>query len=47
MLDSASFDFWVGKWNLTWDEGNGDMGKETNEIEKTLDGKVFGKIDWL
>ena len=35
------FDFWVGKWELTWDEGNGKMGKGTNEIEKILDGKVI------
>nr|WP_288935161.1 hypothetical protein [uncultured Allomuricauda sp.] len=35
------FDFWVGKWDATWDEGNGKIGKGTNRITKTLDGKVI------
>ncbi len=40
-LDSASFDFWVGKWDLTWDDGDGKVGKGTNHIVKTLDQKVI------
>ncbi len=35
------FDFWVGKWNLTWDIGEGKIAKGVNHIEKTLDGKVI------
>ncbi|MDN5211068.1 hypothetical protein QQ020_03375 [Fulvivirgaceae bacterium BMA12] len=38
---SAAFDFWVGKWTLTWDEGNGSIGKATNNIVKILDDKVI------
>ena len=35
------FDFWIGKWEVSWDEGNGKTGRGTNVIEKTLDGKVI------
>lgn len=35
------FDFWVGKWDASWDEGDGKMGKGTNTISKILDGKVL------
>lgn len=35
------FDFWVGNWEVTWDEGDGKHGKGTNLIEKTLDGAVI------
>ena len=35
-VDSALFDFWVGKWNLTWDDGDGKMGKGTNHIHRTM-----------
>lgn len=34
------FDFWVGKWEVSWEEGDG-MGHGTNHIEKTLDGTVI------
>lgn len=34
------FDFWVGKWEVSWEEGDG-MGRGTNHVEKTLDGKVI------
>jgi len=37
----TAFDFWVGEWDLTWDEANGDVGKGTNHIIKILDGKVI------
>lgn len=36
-----SYDFWVGKWNLTWDDGEGKTGNGTNNIVKILDGKVI------
>ncbi len=39
--DSTLFDFWVGEWNLTWDNADGTKGKGYNKIEKTLDGKVI------
>ncbi len=35
------FDFWVGEWDATWDEGDGKLGKGTNRIAKTLDDKVI------
>lgn len=38
---SSSYDFWVGNWNLTWEEANGKIGKGTNHIVKILDGKVI------
>lgn len=41
-LDSAEyFDFWVGEWTASWDEGNGVEELGTNTITKTLDGKVI------
>ncbi len=40
-LDESTFDFWIGNWSLTWEDGDGTMGKGTNVIEKTLDGKVI------
>jgi hypothetical protein len=39
--DSTLFDFWVGDWDLTWKNADGSIGKATNRIEKTLDGKVI------
>ena len=35
------FDFWVGKWDLKWDLGEGKVGRGVNHIVKTLDGKVI------
>ena len=35
--EASQFDFWVGKWNLTW----GDSGKGTNRIEKIMNGCVI------
>ena len=35
------FDFWVGHWDLTWDEGDGNKGKGVNYVEATLGGKVI------
>ena len=36
-----NFNFWLGKWDATWDEGDGKMGSGTNEITKILDGTVL------
>lgn len=36
-----TYDFWLGKWNLTWDQADGSKGTGTNHIEKILDGKVI------
>lgn len=35
------FDFWLGKWEATWDEGEGKIGKGTNHITRILDGKAI------
>jgi hypothetical protein len=37
----AYFDFWLGGWEVTWEEAGGTVGRGTNFIEKTLDGKVI------
>lgn len=34
------FDFWVGKWEVHWEEGDG-TGRGTNHIEKILDETVI------
>lgn len=39
--ESTWFDFWVGKWDASWTEGDGKIGKGTNTIAKTLDKKVI------
>ena len=38
---AVALDFWVGKWELTWKDGNGEVGRGTNRIIKILDGKVI------
>lgn len=41
-LDSSQyFDFWVGEWVASWDEGNGVEQLGVNTITKSLDGKVI------
>lgn len=40
-VDSSTYDFWVGEWSATWDNGNGTIGKGTNKIVKILDEKVI------
>ncbi|MEQ8524767.1 hypothetical protein [Gracilimonas sp.] len=37
----AYFDFWVGEWELSWTDNQGNAGAGTNLIEKTLDGVVI------
>jgi hypothetical protein len=39
--DGNEFDFWIGKWDLSWEYGDGTQGIGTNNILKTLDGKVI------
>ena len=36
-----NYDFWLGKWEASWDEPDGKKGKGTNHIHYTLDGKVI------
>ena len=41
-LDSAQyFDFWVGTWTASWDEGEGVKALGQNTITRILDGKVI------
>ena len=35
------FDFWVGKWNVSWKEPDGNVWKGTNIVLKTLDDQVI------
>ena len=35
------FDFWIGEWDVSWDEGDGTRGRGTNTIQKVLDGTVI------
>ncbi|NGP77035.1 DUF1579 family protein [Balneolaceae bacterium YR4-1] len=35
------FDFWVGEWELSWTDKQGNQGKGINVIEKILDGEVI------
>lgn len=38
---TAWFDFWVGDWEVSWDEGDGKKGGGTNRIERILNGSVI------
>jgi hypothetical protein len=38
---TSQYDFWVGKWEASWDESEGKVGKGMNHITKILDGKVI------
>lgn len=35
------FDFWVGTWDLSWEDFDGTIARGTNHIERILDGKVI------
>ena len=35
------FDFWVGKWEVTWTDSDGKQGRGTNTITRILDGVVI------
>jgi len=39
--DGGEFNFWVGKWNLSWEYSDGSIGKGVNDIINRLDGKVI------
>jgi len=41
--DSCMMDFWIGSWQLSWDDGNGATGTGTNEVHRILDGKVVSE----
>ena len=36
-------DFWIGTWNVHWNEGENETGSGTNTISKTLDGCVVSE----
>lgn len=40
-LDSTSFDFWLGQWELRWVNADGDTIYGENQVEKILDGRVI------
>lgn len=35
------FNFWLGEWELTWEDDDGTTAHGTNHIERVLDGKVI------
>lgn len=39
--EASQFDFWVGEWELTWQNADGTEGKGINVIKKILDGCVI------
>lgn len=41
LQDATLFDFWIGDWDLTWTDAQGQLQKGTNQITKILDGKVI------
>ena len=41
--EKAYFDFWVGEWEVTWNEADGKKGKGLNTISKTLDENVINE----
>jgi|GEM_PF-857948 len=38
---AIDYSFWLGKWEVSWDEGQGKTGQGVNTITSTLDGKVI------
>lgn len=40
-LNENSFDFWLGEWDLTWQNREGNEMKGTNEIIRILDGSII------
>ena len=40
-VDVSTYDFWVGKWDATWEGPDGSKGKGTNHLFKVLDEKVI------
>jgi len=41
VLPEQLFDFWLGKWELTWTDSEGNTQKGTNHIERVLGSKVI------
>jgi hypothetical protein len=39
--ETTWFDFWVGKWEVSWEEAGGKIGKGTNTVTKILDNAVI------
>lgn len=39
--DTALFDFWIGEWDLTWNDPDGTTARGSNTISKILDGSVI------
>ncbi|WP_131819100.1 hypothetical protein [Flagellimonas flava] len=37
----ANYDFWIGDWDVSWKEKNGDKGKGRNTITKILNGNAL------
>lgn len=37
----AYLNFWLGDWELTWEDVDGDTARGTNRIERILDGRVI------
>ena len=37
----SHFDFWLGTWDLTWEDADGTTAHGSNHIERILDGKVI------
>lgn len=35
------FDFWIGEWDVSWDEGEGNIGRGINVVQKILGGTVI------
>ena len=35
------FDFWLGDWNVTWQNANGTTGRARNHVSRILDGNVI------
>lgn len=39
--EASEFNFWIGDWDLTWKDKDGNLLKGTNSIKKVLDGCVI------
>lgn len=39
--EARQFDFWVGEWQLTWDDGKGGVATGTNSVTQLFDGCVI------
>lgn len=35
------FNFWLGEWDLTWEDADGSTAHGTNHVERVLDGQVI------